>query len=106
MLLERIKYQQQLEGLNDYKFSDKIGISHQLWQMIKVGKRPIGLTIIRAILKTYPHLAGDVFYFLTGSSLPSGTIYRMPQSASESNRGVLRGMLVAFLKRLRLKRSD
>lgn len=63
-LIEKLKEIQAKEGLNDYKFADNLGISPQLWQMTRTGKRDIGLVILRAATKAYPELYRDVLFFL------------------------------------------
>lgn len=66
-LLEKLKEIQDKEGLSDYKFADKLGISHQLWQMTRTGKREIGLTILQGVRVVYPELDRDVLLFLSNN---------------------------------------
>ena len=47
--------------LSNYKFAERIGITPSLWQMIKNGKREVGITLLRAILKAYPELVFDSY---------------------------------------------
>jgi len=64
MLIDKLKLKQ--GELSDYRFADKLGISHQLWQMTRTGKRDIGSVVLKAVTKTYPELASDVVLFLSG----------------------------------------
>jgi len=103
-LLEKLKEIQTREGLSDYKFSDKLGISHQLWQMTRTGKREIGLAVLQGTLRAYPELARDVLFFLQGdvaSPLISDTITTTP-SENAQNRflgGLCHGLMI-IIKRL------
>lgn len=63
MLDKLIKLQNQ-EGMSNRQFAEKLGISTQLWQATRTGKRPIGLMLIKAIMRAYPKLRFDVFVFL------------------------------------------
>jgi len=49
---------------SDYKFADYLKITRPLWQLIRTGKRPIGLTLLRAIARVYPELHPDILDFL------------------------------------------
>jgi len=51
-------------GQSDYKFADHLQITRPLWQLTRTGKTPIGLTLLKAILRTYPELTPDVLNFL------------------------------------------
>lgn len=64
MLKEKLKELQVAAGLSDYKFADKLGVSPQLWQMTRSGKRQVGLVILRAVTKAYPELSRDILIFL------------------------------------------
>lgn len=64
MLREKLKEIQTREGLSDYKFADKLGVSHQLWQMTRTGKREIGLAVLQGIMRACPELDRDVLFFL------------------------------------------
>jgi len=63
-LLEKLKELQAKEGLSDYKFADKLRVSHQLWQMTRTGRREIGLAVLQGALRAYPELNRDVLFFL------------------------------------------
>jgi len=49
---------------SDYKFADRLQITRPLWQLTRTGKTPISLTLLKAVLRTYPWLAPDVLNFL------------------------------------------
>ena len=66
MLLEKLKQKQ--GNQNDYQFAGKLGVSHQLWQMTRTGKRDIGLVILRASLKAFPNLGRDILVFLANDA--------------------------------------
>lgn len=88
-LIEKLKEIQAREGLSDYKFADKLGISHQLWQMTRTGKREIGLTILQATMKAYPGLSGDVLVFLSSDvelSSHVGDLSTIPSQPSQNGK--------------------
>ncbi len=58
-----IKIQYDLR-MTDEAFSNHLGISRQLWNMIKNGKRPVGISLLAASLSKYPELKDDVTDFL------------------------------------------
>lgn len=97
MLKEKLKELQTSEGLNDYKFADKLGISHQLWQMTRSGKRDIGLIILKAILKAYPELDRDVLIFLSGDVVITSGGVDLATDAPQPSQD---GKLARFLSRL------
>ena len=51
---------------SDYKFAANLQITRPLWQLTRTGKMPTGLTLLRAIIRTYPELHADVLDFLRG----------------------------------------
>jgi len=64
-LLEKLIQKQNDLRLNDAQFARKLGIvSRQLWQFTKTGKREVGFTLLRAVLRTYPDLTSDVIEYL------------------------------------------
>ena len=65
-LLSKLRLRQVGECMSDRQFAGKLGISHQLWQMTRTGKRDIGLVLLRATVKAYPILNQDVLLFLAG----------------------------------------
>jgi hypothetical protein len=46
--------------LSNTAFAKKLGINRQLWQMTKSGTRPIHLTVLKAIIRNFPHLIPNV----------------------------------------------
>lgn len=107
-LIEKLKEIQAREGLSDYKFADKLGVSPQLWQMTRTGKRDIGSVILKAVAKTYPELNRDVLIFLgSDASILSNQFSDLsttpPQTTQDGKLAVFRGWLIVpilGLKRL------
>lgn len=50
--------------VSDVKFSRLLGIPRTVWVQAKNGTRPPGITLLRAILRTYPDLTDDVIAYL------------------------------------------
>jgi len=104
MLKEKLKELQMAEGLSDYKFADKLGVSHQLWQMTRTGKREIGSVILKAILRTYPELSQAVLIFLSGDVvsplIPDNTTTTPSERVLDKRQGGLLSRLVVIIKRL------
>lgn len=50
--------------MDDSDFSRKLGIPRTTWLSTKSGKRPIGLTLLKALARTYPELKEEIFSFL------------------------------------------
>ena len=61
-LVGKLKFKQ--GNLSDYKFTNILGIERTLWTNVRNGKRPITLTILKSIVRTYPELIPDVLTFL------------------------------------------
>lgn len=93
MLGKLIKVQAQ-EGMSDRQFAGKLGISTQLWQATRTGKRPIGLTLIKAVIRAYPSLRFDVFESLCRECYEKRNT--IPQKARQSLR---ERFLAAFVDR-------
>ena len=52
-------------------FASKLKISPRYWEFVKSGNRPIGMTLLKAITKTYPQLDGYVLTFLRDTNPPT-----------------------------------
>lgn len=52
------------EDLSEYKVARKLGISRSTWHLAIAGDGPIGITVLRAILRTYPELTDNVVAYL------------------------------------------
>jgi len=98
MLKEKLKEIQTRKGLSDYKFADKLGVSHQLWQMTRTGKREIGQAVLQGTMKAYPELDRDVLLFLQGDVVIDASIVGDATTPSEKSSSALFSRL---LKRLR-----
>lgn len=61
-LLEELMIKQ--SDSSDYAYAELLGVSQQLWQMTRSGKREVGITLLKAIAKVHPELASDVLIFL------------------------------------------
>jgi len=93
MLLEKLIQKQ--NGESDYKFAERLGISHQLWQMVRTGKREIPRPpILSGVLKAYPDLIDDVLFFLASdviiSSLTYGKTTTAPERPQDGKRALFR----------------
>lgn len=90
MLLDKLKEKQ--GDLSDYKFAEKLGIAHQLWQMIRTGKRNIPKPVLlQGIARAHPELAPDVLIFLgfdvVMSSLLAELLTNPHQTSQDSKLG-------------------
>jgi len=65
-LREKLAQIQKAADLSDYKFADKLGVDRIVWYTTRTGKRPIGLTLLKAIARVFPELHADVLSFLFG----------------------------------------
>jgi len=68
MLLQTLKEKQRAEHLTDGGFAERLGISRQMWQFIREGRRGIGEKLLRGIIQAYPELIPDVLIFLRGDA--------------------------------------
>jgi len=59
-----VKLKERQGNLSDYAYSEQLGISQQLWQQIRTEKKNVGITLLKAIGRTYPDMALDVLFFL------------------------------------------
>lgn len=50
--------------LSDRQFAGELGIVRPLWSLARSGKRPISLTLLKAIALTYPDMHQDIIDFL------------------------------------------
>lgn len=102
MLKDKLKEIQTREDLSDYKFADKLGVSHQLWQMTRTGKREIGLAVLQGTIRVYPELSRDVLLFLSGdveaSTIIGDTSTTPPERTQDGKLGRFRGWLRGFIR--------
>ena len=108
-LADKLKEIQTKDGLSDYKFAARLGISPQLWQMTRTRKREIGLSILKGIVRAYPELCQYVLIFLYGDvgnpTMPDSITIppNMPISALKFNAGgTLRILCDGLLKILKM----
>ncbi len=97
-LLSQLKLRQIAECMSGRQFAEKLGISHQLWQMTRAGKREIGLVLLKAIVKAYPILNRDVLLFLAGP----GYAVKPPENVQDSlfSRLLTGVMVICFMAAL------
>ena len=57
------------EGLNDYAFARKIGVSRQMWSIAKQGKIAISPVVISAIVRAYPEFANLALGIMVAESI-------------------------------------
>jgi len=65
-MLDDLKRVQDEELLTDAEFAGVLGISRQLWQAVRTGKKRIGESIIRGIATGLPELQGELLVYLKG----------------------------------------
>lgn len=64
-LLRDILRKQKDEQLSDYKFAKKLKISRSTWINTRLSSIPLGITILRAVARTYPgEFDEDILNFL------------------------------------------
>ena len=63
-LVKELECIQSQREVSDYKFAKTLGVDRILWYATKRGTRNIGLTLLRAILRTYPELTDEVINYL------------------------------------------
>ena len=59
---------QSIDLINDTKFAKRMGISRRLWGRTKQGDIVVGITLLKAIIRTYPDLIPDIITFLRGDN--------------------------------------
>lgn len=63
-LLKAVEKKQKEGQFNDSAFARKLGIARPIWIEAKTKKRPIGMTLLKAITRTFPDLSGEIIEFL------------------------------------------
>ena len=63
MLKSIIEIQNSL-SLSDYGFARQLGIARATWQLARTKHIPIGLTLLRAVSRTFPELDPQILQFL------------------------------------------
>jgi hypothetical protein len=59
-LIEQLSEQQAIRGLNDGAFARVLGVSRATWILTKNGDLPIGISLLRGVLKEFPGLKDEV----------------------------------------------
>ena len=70
-LVDALVARQEREALNDTDFALKLGVSLSHWWRTKYEGRRVGLSLLRAIVRTYPELQPHVSLFLANGSTVS-----------------------------------
>jgi len=95
----RQKLQDRQGDMTDSQFARKLGVSVQLWSMTHLGKRPICMTILKAIVKTYPELQQEVFNYLGDyASTPSESHQNRMSAELRKNMRVVIGKVRKWLR--------
>ena len=63
-LIQSLADRQHELGLNNIEFAARLGISRQLWEMTKTGKRNVGVTLLGGIVRAFPELNDQVLAYL------------------------------------------
>jgi len=50
--------------LSDKDFAKRLGVSRQLWALVKNGKHNPGLKFIQAVMRVYPELTVELMAYL------------------------------------------
>jgi predicted transcriptional regulator len=66
MLTESLKAKQRELELSDGAFARRLGVSRPLWVAIRSGQRPVGLSLLRGVVRAFPDLEAEVLSFLQG----------------------------------------
>jgi len=93
-LVVKLRDYQVHQCLSDEKFGDKLGVSPELWRMTRTGRRNIGITLLKGIMRAYPELEQDVLLFLLGDAGKTAEVIAIPttphQTAQDKNLAPLR----------------
>lgn len=63
-IITQLITKQKSEQLSDAAFARKLEVNRRLFGRTKSGEIPIGITLLKAIVRTYPELCIDVLNFL------------------------------------------
>lgn len=81
-LIERLKEKQ--GNLSDADFAERLGISRQLWSLIKSGKHAEpGAKFLKAVVQTFPELNLAVMNYLATSTDKSASAVSSSKEVSE-----------------------
>lgn len=69
-LLEKLIAKQRDLNLSDAEFADKLGISRALWTNTR-GGLPIGMKVLRGVVREFPTLTDDVIFTVASYSTKS-----------------------------------
>lgn len=81
MLVDRLIERQQALGLSDTEFAVRLGVSYPTWHKTRVGTYPIGISVVRGTLASFPDLRDAVIDFL--ATPPSLIHYPGPEPTED-----------------------
>jgi hypothetical protein len=61
-LLDKLIEKQLELKLSDQRFADRLGISRQLWTKTRQKQTPLGMSVLRGVLREFPSLTDDVLH--------------------------------------------
>jgi len=78
----------QLKGKDSGReFARKLQVEARYWEQIYYGRRPLGITLLKAITKTYPQLDGYVLAYLKGTPVPTELTHKQESPVIELSVG-------------------
>ena len=63
-LINRLKEIQEQKNLSDHRFARVLKVSRPNWSLTRTGKKPLGITMLRAISRTFPEFDRLIIQFL------------------------------------------
>lgn len=63
-LIKQLTEAQKHKNMSDYSFAKLLKVPRSTWYVTKTGKKPIGMTMLRAISQTFPELDCLIIQFL------------------------------------------
>lgn len=58
-IIDALEKQRNILGMNDQRFADHLGISRGLWLQTRNKTTPVGMTLLKAALQTFPGLRDE-----------------------------------------------
>jgi len=101
-LIAKLERRQAEEGLSNRQFSDKLGISSELWRLMRKGKRNVSQALARGVIRVYPEYKEDVLFILSSSVDTPTPSSDYPTTTSETHQsGSTGGFLGRAIERVR-----
>lgn len=73
-LVEKLKIEQTRRGATDAEFAELLGITRQMWIMIKQRQANPGLAVLQGVLRAYPEMKKEVLAYIRDRDKNGGTI--------------------------------